>query len=68
MSSDPWSGQAEAWAPDDVEALFDAARGARVRALRTLEVCADTMRRRRVAHTRYLRTMAMLRRVDPQSG
>ncbi len=58
MSEDSGSEQAPVWAPEEVEALYEAAQRARDMAQWAVEASREAMWRREDAHIRYMRMVA----------
>ena len=68
MSDDSVSERMPAWAPEEVDALFEAARGARRTAQRAVEESREAMWRRKDAHRRYARMVAAVQRSYAKRG
>ena len=65
MSDDVVSERVTSWAPEEVDALFDAARQARLTARGAMAASRQAMQRREDAHDRYRRVMAEVQRAYP---
>jgi hypothetical protein len=68
MIEDSGTERAESWTPEEIEALFEAAREARLTARWVVETTQETTKRREDAQRRYQRVMAEVQRAYSKGG